>query len=92
MSMLTKAADQQVAIEGRELDDALASFDAYFLQKKRGFCRLITLLFISKESSWDKQACSRRVPRGGWWWWASFCLVNVLVNTTRAHLILTASF
>jgi hypothetical protein len=37
MSMYTKAADQQVAIEGHELDDVLASFDAYFLLKKRSF-------------------------------------------------------
>jgi hypothetical protein len=44
MSMLAKAADEQVAIEGRELDDVLASFNVYFLQKKRSFCGLIALL------------------------------------------------
>jgi hypothetical protein len=37
MSILMKAIDEQVACEGRELDNALASFAAYFLQKKRNF-------------------------------------------------------
>jgi hypothetical protein len=44
MSMLAKAADAQVAIEGRELDDVLASFDEYFREKKRSFCGLIAAI------------------------------------------------
>jgi hypothetical protein len=69
MSMLTKAADHQVAIEGRELDDVLSSFDAYFLQKKRSFCGLIALLqaegLLQKKAPRTKRCVQGESPGEG---------------------------
>ena len=69
ISMLVKAADEQVAIEGRELDDVLASFDAYFLQKKRSFCGLIALLqaegLLQKKAPRTKRRVQGESPGGG---------------------------
>jgi hypothetical protein len=69
MSMLTKAADQQVALEGRELDDVLSSFDAYFLQKKQSFCGLIALLqaegLLQKKAPPTKKRVQGESPEEG---------------------------
>jgi hypothetical protein len=69
MSMLAKAADEQVAIEGRELDDVLASFNVYFLQKKRSFCGLIALLqaegLLQKKAPRTKRRVQEESPGKG---------------------------
>jgi hypothetical protein len=71
MSMLTKAVDEQVAIEGHNLDGVLASFDAYFVDKKRSFCGLIELLqtkgLIRKKFFRRKRIVQGDSPeKGGW--------------------------
>jgi hypothetical protein len=69
MAMLAKAIDYQVAEEGRLLSEVLGSFDHYFLQKKRSFGGLISLLqaegLLEKKAPRTKRAVRGESPGEG---------------------------
>jgi hypothetical protein len=68
MTMLARAIDDQVE-DGRLLPEVLGSFDHYFLQKKRSFCGLISLLqaegFIEKKAPRTKRVRRESPGEGG---------------------------